>query len=216
MEGIILMDGIRALAPRRRAADGMASRGGGVMEDEVIVELYWQRDEEAIRASQTKYGGYCGSIAQNLLADRLDAEECVNDTWAGAWEAMPPHRPQRLRLFLGKITRRLACDVLRAKNAQKRGGGEYPAALEELGECVPPAPGVEAAVEARELEELVDRFLHTLPERDCSVFLRRYWYAEPLGAVAERYGLKLNTVKTSLFRTRKKLRTYLEKEGVLL
>ena len=186
------------------------------MEDTAIIDLYWLRSEDAIRETAAKYGAYCRSIARGLLANAQDEEECVSDTWIRAWNAMPDERPNRLKLFLGKITRRLACDVLRAKNAQKRGGGEYPAALEELGECVPPAPGVEAAVEARELEELVDRFLHTLPERDCSVFLRRYWYAEPLEAVAERYGLKLNTVKTSLFRTRKKLRTYLEKEGVLL
>lgn len=212
MENIQVLEDSRSTERRTREV----LKGGRSMEDEAIVELYWRRDEDAIRFSQTKYGGYCSSIAKNLLADRWDVEECVNDTWAGAWNAMPPHRPQRLRLFLGKITRRLACDALRAKNSLKRGGGEYPAALEELGECVPSVPGAEEAAEARELEEMVDRFLHTLPERDCNVFLRRYWYAEPLETVAERYHLKLNTVKTSLFRTRKKLKAYLEREGVIL
>ena len=105
---------------------------------------------------------------------------------------------------------------MRSRTAQKRGGGEYPAALEELGECVPSVPGADREVEDRELERMVDRFLHTLPERDCSVFLRRYWYVEPVERIAARYGMKENTVKTSLFRTRRKLRTYLEKEGILL
>ena len=129
---------------------------------------------------------------------------------------MPPHRPNRLRLFLGKITRRTACDRLRAGGAQKRGGGEYMAALEELGECVPPSPGADQAVLDRELEALVNRFLGGLPARDCNVFLRRYWYVESLEAIAARYGLKENTVKTILRRTREKLRVYLEKEGILL
>ena len=104
------------------------------MQDQQIVELYWRRSEEAIRATADKYGPYCRTVAKSLLADPRDAEECVNDTWIGAWNAIPPHRPSRLRLFLGKITRRTACDRLRAGIAQKRGGGEYPACLEELGD----------------------------------------------------------------------------------
>ena len=203
--------------PRQRTPGTQLPReGGSAMEDREIVELYWRRSEEAIQASQRKYGGYCTAIARNILLNFQDAEECLNDTWIGAWNAIPPHRPVRLRLFLGKITRVLACDALRARNARKRGAGQVPAALEELSECVSAAGNLEEAVEARELEELVNRFLHTLPERDCNLFLRRYWYAEPLEAAAERYGLKVNTVKTSLFRTRKKLKAYLEKEGVVL
>lgn len=186
------------------------------MEDQQIVDLYWRRDADAIGETASKYGGYCRTIAQNILSDRQDAEECLNDTWMGAWNAMPPHRPSRLGLFLGKITRNLAWDTVRARTARKRGGGACTAALEELGECVPSVPGADREVEDRELERMVDRFLHTLPERDCSVFLRRYWYVEPVERIAARYGMKENTVKTSLFRTRRKLRTYLEKEGILL
>ena len=186
------------------------------MEDHEIVELYWRRDEEAIRASQTKYAGYCFHIAGGILADRQDAEECVSDTWLRSWNAIPPHRPGCLRLFLGKITRGLACDRVRAQNAWKRGGGAYVEALEELGECLPSVPGAEEEVEARELERAVNAFLHTLPEQACSVFLRRYWYAEALEDIAVRYGMNVNTVKTSLFRTRRKLKTYLEKEGMIL
>lgn len=186
------------------------------MEDHEIIELYWRRDEEAIRAAQSKYGGYCAHIAGHILADRQDTEECVSDTWMRSWNAMPPHRPGCLRLFLGKITRGLACDRVRSQSALKRGGSAYTEALEELGECLPSVPGAEEAVEARELERTVNRFLHTLPEQACSVFLRRYWYAEPLGDIAGRYGMKENTVKTSLFRTRQKLRAYLEKEGMIV
>ena len=187
------------------------------MQDQEIVELYWRRDEEAIRASQSKYGGYCSHIAGGILADRQDAEECVSDTWLRSWNAMPPHRPNCLRLFLGKITRGLACDKVRAQNARKRGSGVYLEALEELGECLPAArESAEEAVEARELERTVNAFLHTLPEQACSVFLRRYWYAEPLEDIAKRYGMSVNTVKTSLFRTRRKLKTHLEKEGMMV
>lgn len=186
------------------------------MEDIAIIDLYWLRSEEAIRETAVKYGAYCRSIARGLLADPRDEEECVNDTWIKAWNAMPDSRPSRLKLFLGKITRRLACDALRARTAQKRGGGVYVEALEELGECVPSSPGADKIVEDRELEEVLNRFLRTLPERDCNVFLRRYWYAETLEEVAKRYGMKLNTVKTSLYRSREKLRKYLEKEGIAL
>lgn len=186
------------------------------MDDEQIVALYWNRDEDAIRETAAKYGGYCGRVAGNILADRQDVEECLSDTWLGAWNAMPPHRPGRLRLFLAKITRSLACDRFRAQSARKRGGGAYTAALEELEECLPAVPGADRAAEDRELERMVDSFLHTLPEQACSVFLRRYWYAESLEDIAGRYGMKVNTVKTSLFRTRQKLKIYLEKEGVLV
>lgn len=184
------------------------------MEDQQIVDLYWRRDADAIGETASKYGGYCRTIAQNILSDRQDAEECLNDTWMGAWNAMPPHRPGRLRLFLAKITRSLACDRVRAQSARKRGGGVYTVALEELEECLPAVPGADRAVEDRELERMVDRFLHTLPERACSVFLRRYWYAESMEDIAGRYGMGVNTVKTSLFRTRRKLKAYLEKEGI--
>lgn len=186
------------------------------MDDCTIIDLYWRRSEDAIRETAAKYGAYCRSVARSLLSNAQDEEECVNDTWIKAWNAMPDNRPSHLRLFLEKITRRLACDVLRAKTAQKRGGGVYVEALEELGECVPSVPGADQIVEDRELEEILNRFLRTLPERDCNVFLRRYWYAETLAEVAGRYGMKQNTVKTSLYRSREKLRKYLEKEGVAL
>lgn len=186
------------------------------MEDTAIIDLYWRRSEDAIRETVAKYGAYCRSIARGILSNPQDEEECVNDTWVRAWNAMPDNRPNCLRLFLGTLTRRLACDAMRSRTARKRGGGVYVEALEELGECVPSVPGADQLVEDRELEEILSRFLHTLPERDCNVFLRRYWYAESLEEIAARYGLKQNTVKTSLYRSREKLRKYLEKEGIAL
>jgi len=186
------------------------------MEDRDIVALFWQRSGDAIPAASGKYGGYCTAIAANILPDPRDAEECVNDTWLGAWNAMPEQRPSLLGAFLGRITRNLAFDRFRSRHAQKRGGGELPLVLEELAACVPASPSAAQAAEDAELERAVDGFLHTLPERDRDIFLRRYWYAEPLSEVAGRYGMKLNTVKSSLYRSREKLRAFLEQEGVIV
>lgn len=185
------------------------------MEDRQIIDLYWQRSADAIAESSAKYGGYCHAIAYRILGDHRDAEECVNDTWAGAWNAMPVHRPTYLGAFLGTITRRIACNRLSAQRVEKRGGGELPLVLEELTDCIPQAPSAAQAVEDAELERAVGRFLHTLSRRDCDLFLRRYWFAEPVADIAARYGLQTGTVKTSLHRSREKLRRYLEKEELL-
>lgn len=186
------------------------------MEDSRIVELYWRRSGDAISETSRKYGRYCYAIAYNLLSNSRDAEECVNDTWLGAWNAMPDNRPQYLAPFLGKIARRLALNRFRADRAEKRGGGELPLVLEELEACVPAVSSTAQVVEDGVLEEEINRFLRTLPPRDRDVFLWRYWYGEPLAEIANRCGLKLNTVKTSLYRTREKLRRHLEQEGYAL
>lgn len=186
------------------------------MKDAEILDLYWARNERAISETQGAYGNYCYSIAWHILHDREDSDECVNDTWLRAWNAIPPGRPDRFSLFLGAITRNLSLDRWKERRTRKRGGGEVTAALDELAECVPDARSTEDEVAAAELERLINVFVHTLSERDCNVFLRRYWYVEEYGEIAERYGLNLNTVKTSLFRTRKKLRDYLEREGITI
>ena len=186
------------------------------MRDTEILDLYWAREERAIAETQDAYGKYCYSIAWNILYSKEDSDECVNDTWLRAWNAIPPKRPNRLALFLGTITRNLSLDRWKEKHAMKRGNGEMMLALDELAECVPDMHSAEDVVEAAELERLINDFLHTLPERECSVFLRRYWYVEEYSDIARRYDMKLNTVKTSLFRTRAKLRDYLEREGVIL
>lgn len=186
------------------------------MRDEEILDLYWSRNEKAIVETEGRYGKYCYSIAFHILHDREDSDECVNDTWLRAWNAIPPGRPERLSLFLGTITRNLSFDKWKRKKAMKRGNGEVEVTLDELAECVPAANSTEDAVEAAELKRMLNDFLHTLPEKDCNVFLRRYWYVEEYHEIAKRYGMNLNTVKTSLFRTRRKLKDYLEREGVIL
>lgn len=185
------------------------------MTDLQIVDLYWKRNADAISYSEQKYGGYCHRVAKNILSDFQDAEECVNDTWVGAWNSMPDHRPDHLRAFLGMITRRLACSRLRRDYAQKRGSGQLPLILEELDTCLPTAPSAAQVVEAKELEKAINIFLHTLPGQDCNIFLRRYWYAESIDQISRRYDLLPNTVKSSLYRSRRKLRAHLEKEELL-
>ncbi len=197
---------------------GRLSHIGGrhILKDAQILDLYWGRQEQAIYETQKAYGNYCYSIAWNILYSREDSDECVNDTWLRAWNAIPPKRPGRLAVFLGTITRNLSLDRWKERHAMKRGKGEMELALDELAECLPDARDTESEVEAAELARLVNQFLHGLSERDCNIFLRRYWYVEEYGDIARRYGMKLNTVKTSLFRTRAKLRVYLEKEGVVI
>ena len=185
------------------------------MEDRQIVELYWQKNPDAISETANKYGAYCFAIAENILHNPEDSEECVNDTWLHAWNAMPPQRPGVLRMFLAKITRNLSFDRFSARNAEKRGGGEIALVLDELAECLAGRTDVEAAYEGKELEQCIRRFVRALPERDGNVFLRRYFFTEPVAAIAERYGLTENHVMVILNRTRKKLKLELIKEGYL-
>ena len=185
------------------------------MDDAQIVQLYWDRNEQAISATSGKYGNYCASIARNILDSREDAEECVNDTYMSAWNSMPPHRPAILATFLGKITRRIAIDKWRARSAEKRGGGELPLALSELADCIPSRKTVEQAVADAELEAAINRFVLSLPLTRRRVFLCRYWYLDSIAAIAKQFGLSQSSVKVLLHRTRKALRTFLEQEGTL-
>lgn len=184
------------------------------MEDAAIIDLYWARQERALSETELKYGGYCRSIAQNILHSHEDTEECVSDTWLRAWNAMPPQRPSVLSAFLGRITRNLSFDRCRKQSAEKRGGGSLPLALDELSECVPSRASVEGELEQKELAAVIDRFLRTLPARECDIFMRRYWYVDSVQAIAARYDMKENTAKSVLFRTREKLRRYLAAEGI--
>lgn len=186
------------------------------MSDSEIIELYWSRDESAIHETASQYGNYCFSIAYNILASKEDSDECVNDTWLKAWNTIPPQRPNKLSAFLGRITRNLSFDKYKAIKAKKRGGGEIMLAIDELEECVPSAGTVEQAITDAELGKSINDFLYTLPERECNVFLSRYWYGNPLSKIAAIFSMKENNVKASLFRSRVKLRTYLEKEDIFL
>lgn len=184
------------------------------MEDAQIVDLYFARKEEPIRETAQKYGKYCYSIAYNILMSRADAEETVNDTYLGAWRAIPPHRPQKLHTFLGKIARRLALMKWKARTAQKRGGGEVTLALEELGECIPDENTPDRVMEGKELARHLNAFLKTLQDPEQQVFVSRYWYLNSVKTVASQFGFSEPKVKSMLSRTRKKLAAYLQKEGI--
>ena len=184
------------------------------MEDHEIVSLYWQRSENAIPETARKYGRYCAAVARNILTDPQDAEECVNDTWLGAWNSMPDNRPAKLAPYLGKLTRWLALTRLKNKNRLKRGGGEVSVALEELEDCIPADADVEAELECRELSVYVRAFLGRLGREERLVFLSRYWMMDSIGRIAELTGFSESKVKSMLLRTRGKLRAYLEEEGL--
>ncbi len=183
------------------------------MEDSQIIDLYWDRSEEAVTQTAIKYGKYCHCIAYRILADRQDADESVNDTYLAAWNSMPPHRPGSLSAFLGKITRRLSISRWRKQSAEKRGGGEIMLALEELGDCVPSGENVGNAVEQRELIRTIDRFLSGLSEQERDVFVCRYWFLAPVGEISRKFHMGESKVKMMLLRTRNKLSAYLQKEG---
>lgn len=183
------------------------------MRDQEIVERYWKRCESAIACSQEKYGAYCFSIAYRILNHWEDCEECVSDTWLHAWNAIPPSRPNALRMYFAKLTRSISFDRWRSRSAQKRGGGQLPLVLEELSECVSSGDTVEDTVLAKDLERSIRTFLQGLPEREGDVFLRRYFFSESLQEIASAYGMTYNHVSVVLSRTRKALKLHLVKEG---
>lgn len=183
------------------------------MLDRDIVDLFWKRSEEAIRQTQLKYEKYCVSIARKILPLPEDAQECVNDTYLAAWDAMPPHRPKILSTFLGKLTRRIAIDRWRHLSAQKRGGDTVTLALEELGDCIAADSDPQKQVEAKELGQIISRFLKEQEDLDRIVFVRRYFSLCSIEEISKEFGVSESNTKTMLFRTRKKLREYLEKEG---
>ena len=183
------------------------------MNDKTIVELYWRRSGDAIAETSRKYGGYCYAIAYNLLSSARDAEECVNDTYLNAWNAMPTHWPEQLSAFLGKLTRNLSFNRYKYNRAEKRGGGEFTLVLDELADCVSGKDNVEQEIDRRELTEAVNAFVAGLPERKRKIFVRRYWYADPVSEIAGVYGMGSGNVSKTLERMRKQLRNYLTERG---
>ena len=186
------------------------------MEDAKIIQLYWDRDSDAITQTADKYGNYCLSIAKNILGNNEDAEECVNDTYMNAWNAMPPHRPHMLSTFLGKITRNLSFNRYRHMHADKRGGSQIPAVLEELSECVSGKDNVEQEIEYKELVKAIDAFLDTLSPEKRNIFVCRYWYTDSISSIAIRHGMKESAVSMTLHRLRMKLHNYLSERGLEL
>ncbi len=184
------------------------------MDDCRIVDLYWDRDETAITETENKYGRFCFSIANRILQNAEDARECVNDTFLAAWNAIPPHRPEILSTFLGKITRRLSLKKRRDSSAEKRGGGNSDISLDELEECIPSGQSIDDSIDIAELTKIINTFLSELPLAERRVFLRRYWYFDSIGEIASRFGFSHSKVKMMLKRTRDKLLVRLQKEDI--
>lgn len=184
------------------------------MEDREIVDLYWKRNEKAITESESKYGRYCFSIANRILRSREDSEECVNDTYVRAWNSIPPKKPEKLSVFLGKITRNLALDMLDRLNAQKRGGREISLVLDEIAECVPSVNTTDKEFDNLTLTEHLNSFLKTLTTENRKIFMQRYWYIMSIKDIAKENSFTESKVKMSLMRTRENLKIFLEKEGV--
>ena len=184
------------------------------MEDTEIVDLYWKRSDQAIFETDRKYGRYCHSIAYNICGNNEDAEECVNDTWFSAWNSMPEKRPSILSTFLGYITRNFAIDRFKAKNTRKHGRGEMTLALDEMKECIPSLADPAQEIERKELESAIDDFVSGLPDIERRIFIARYWFLLSVFEISERMDCSQSKVKTSLYRTRNKLRSYLQEEGL--
>ena len=183
------------------------------MEDERIVKLYWERNEMAIRETHLKYGNYCYSIAYNVLHSHEDSAECVNDTWVGAWNAIPPQWPTRLKCFLARITRNIAIDRYKYYNAQKR-HAEIENVIEEYWECI---PNGDASIEDEFLlRNAINGFLASLDERTRVIFMRRYWYSMSVNDIANIMHLSESHVSVILHRTRIKFKKYLIEEGVFV
>lgn len=193
--------------------DNISGKGVIRLDDSEIIGMLFDRDEDALAAIKDKYGGYCSTIARNILENNEDTEECVNDTYMRVWETVPPEKPKRLSAFLAKITRNLAIDRYRRDHSQKRGGDETELIFEELEDCVSGGSSVEATAERREMIAAVNRFLGRLPAKNRIMFVSRYCYCESVRSIAFRFGVKENSVSACLNRTRAQLREFMKKEG---
>ena len=184
------------------------------MEDEDIVSLYWERKEAAIAETEGKYGRYLKKIALNVLAIKEDAEECVNDAYLGAWNAIPPNRPNPLRVFLARIVRNIALDRV-DYNKRKKRNREHDVLLSELEDCLPDSHiEPEQKLQEEEVVSLINCFLEKQAEEKRKIFICRYWYFDSIEEICRQTGFRESRVKSVLFRMRGKLRAYLESEGI--
>ena len=183
------------------------------MRDHDIVNLYWDRNEDAINQTQMKYGAYLSKVAYNILADFEDSKECVNDTYLAAWNSMPSNRPNNLGTYLGKITRQISIDVFRRKHREKRYASEYSISLDELGDTFSDGSTPEQELNAKLLDETINRFVCALPRLTQRAFVGRYYFFDPIKDIAAYCGMTESKIKVLLFRTRQKLKFSLKKEG---
>lgn len=184
------------------------------MKDRDIIGLFRKRSENAINETAKKYGTYCHYIAYNILYNEQDSEECVNDTYLNAWDNIPPHNPDKLSAYLGKITRNLALNKWNYYNAEKRGKGQIPFVFEELKECISATETVEQIVDEIHFADTLNSFLASLPKQKRIIFLRRYWYMNSIKEICTDFGMSESKVKMLLLRVRNDFRAYLEKEGI--
>ena len=185
------------------------------MTDLEIVALYWKRSEEAITCTMQKYGRYLLRLALNILRIREEAEECVNETYLSTWNQLPPDKPEKLLPYLGRISRCLALNRYDYLTAQKR-SADFSVQLSELEDILSAPDTPQQQYERAELASAISDFLRSQNEEERDLFVRRYWYSDSIRDIARRYGLRENTVKSRLLRTRQRLKAYLEKEGYAL
>lgn len=188
-------------------------KGDSLVEDNTIIELYWARSELAIRETELKYGRLFHQIANNILHNPADAEECVNDVYLGAWNAIPPARPRILTAFLCRIARNLALKKYQQIHAARRNPA-VAVSYEELEECLADGGSDDQNIADDQLADCINRFLDTLDGVSRQVFVRRYWYFDSVKEIMRRFRMSKSKVESMLFRTRKKLRTWIEEEGL--
>ncbi len=186
------------------------------MEDNQIVQMYWERNEKAISATSEKYGSYCFSIAKNILGNYEDAEECVNDTYLNTWNSIPSNRPKLLSTYLGKIVRNLAFNLYKKNKVGKRGGCQIRVVLDELSELIADPNSSEEMWNCKLISDTINSFLSELPVEKRNIFVCRYWYADSVKLIAERYAMTENNVSVTLNRLRTKLHDYLIERGIEL
>ena len=184
------------------------------MEDSKIIELFFARSEQAIAELSAKYGKLCTRIADNILGNKQDAEECVNDAYLGAWNTIPPQKPNPLQAYICRVVRNIAITRYHSNTAIKR-NSHYDVALDELENCLFSTDTAESMFHAKELSHLLDRFLATLDARSRVMFVRRYWYSDSVTAIAAAFKMRPNSVSVQLARIRNKLRNFLAKEGYM-
>lgn len=186
------------------------------MNDEQIIDLFWERSELAIQESNNKYGNYCHRIALNILNNLEDSEECVNDTFLQAWNSIPPQKPEILKCFLGKISRNLALNKYKYNTAHKRSLHHLDALLQELSGCLPVYEDPAQLAEDSYIVDCLNRFLGLQKEKTRKMFVRRYWYMDSIKVIANDFGVSESGVKMCLMRTKASLKEFLEKEGVAI
>ena len=193
----------------------LQTKANSVMSDEKIVDLYWQRDEQAIKETDIKYKKFLLSVAMNIVHDVCDSEECLNDTYIGTWNAIPPARPVALQAFLGSIMRRTAIDRFRANKRQKRIASEFTVSLSELEDFIADCGDMNAEIEEKELAKSISNYVRSLPDRQMYIFVSRFYIADPLSKIGKELGCSISTVKREIAQIKRGLKKKLEREGYI-